>query len=169
MVGLISIIIIIVISFVMMMEGWEKYDSQKFYTGLLVIGISIIMIFPVMQYNMENMKNVCKFKKLNEMKLDDYGFGLFEYNGVLYFKEAEGERCFDVRSGNEVIIGKDKIVTLGGLIMRKLDDTNRTRKKNVRHSWVKAGRDPTLRYLRNYEAKRVERREDLALRISIIW
>ena len=111
MVGLISIIIIIVISFVMMMEGWEKYDSQKFYTGLLVIGISIIMIFPVMQYNMENMKNVCKFKKLNEMKLDDYGFGLFEYNGVLYFKEAEGERCFDVRSGNEVIIGKDKIVT----------------------------------------------------------
>lgn len=111
MVGLISIIIIIVISFVMMMKGWEKYDSQKFYTGLLVIGTSIIMIFPVMQYNMENMKNVCKFKKLNEMKLDDYGFGLFEYNGVLYFKEAEGERCFDVRSGNEVIIGKDKIVT----------------------------------------------------------
>ena len=23
--------------------------------------------------------------------------------------------------------------------MRKLDDTNRTRKRNVRHSWVKAG------------------------------
>ena len=45
------------------------------------------------------------------MKLDDYGFGLFEYNGDLYFKEAEGERCFDVRSGNEVIIGKDKIAT----------------------------------------------------------
>lgn len=44
------------------------------------------------------------------MKLDDYGFGLFEYNGALYFKEAEGERCFDVRSGNEVIIGKDKII-----------------------------------------------------------
>lgn len=104
MVGLISIIIIIVISFAMMMEGWEKYDSQKFYTGLLVIGISIIMIFPVMQYNMENMKK--------EMKLDDYGFGLFEYNGSLYFKEAEGERCFDVRSGNEVVIGKDKIVTV---------------------------------------------------------
>lgn len=27
----------------------------------------------------------------------------------------------------------------GGLIMRKLDDTNRTRKRSVRHSWVKAG------------------------------
>lgn len=26
--------------------------------------------------------------------------------------------------------------------MRKLDDTNRTRKKNVRHSWVKAGPGP---------------------------
>lgn len=112
MVGLISIIIIIVTSFAMMMEGWKKYDSQKFYTGLLVIGISIIMIFPVMQYNMENMKNVYKFKKLSKMKLDDYGFGLFEYNGVLYFKEAEGEKCFDVRSGNEAIIGKDKIVTV---------------------------------------------------------
>lgn len=111
MVGLIFIIIIIVISFAMMMEGWGKYDSRKFYTGLLVIGISIIMIFPVMQYNMENMKSVYKFKKLNEMKLGDYGFGLFEYNGALYFKEADEGRCFDVRSGNEAIIGKDKIVT----------------------------------------------------------
>lgn len=44
------------------------------------------------------------------MKLDDYGFGLFEYNGALYFKEADGGKCFDVRSGNEVIIGKDKII-----------------------------------------------------------
>ena len=78
MVGLISIIIIIVISFVMMMEGWEKYDSQKFYTGLLVIGISIIMIFPVMQYNMENMKSVYKFKKLKEMKKDDTVRNLLE-------------------------------------------------------------------------------------------
>lgn len=111
MVGLIFIIIIIVISFAMMMEGWEKYDSRKFYTGLFVIGISIIMIFPVMRYNMENMKSVYKFKKLNEMKLGDYGFGLFEYNGALYFKEADEGRCFDVRSGNEAIIGKDKIVT----------------------------------------------------------
>lgn len=110
MVGLIFVIIIIVISFAMMMEGWEKYDSRKFYTGLFVIGISIIMIFPVMQYNMENMKSVYKFKKLNEMKLGDYGFGLFEYNGALYFKEADEGRCFDVRSGNEVIIGKDKII-----------------------------------------------------------
>lgn len=50
-------------------------------------------------------------KEQNEMKLDDYGFGLFEYNGVLYFKEADEGRCFDVRSGNEAIIGKDKIVT----------------------------------------------------------
>jgi hypothetical protein len=111
MVGLIFIIIIIVISFAMMMEGWEKYDSRKFYTGLFVIGISIIMISPVMQYNMENMKSVYKFKKLNEMKLGDYGFGLFEYNGALYFKEADEGRCFDVRSGNEAIIGKDKIAT----------------------------------------------------------
>lgn len=109
MVGLISIIIITVISFAMMMEGWEKYDSQKFYTGLLVIGISIIMIFPVMQYNMENMKNVYKFKKLNEMKLDDYGFGLFEYNGALYFKEAEGERCFDVRRGTRLLSEKIRL------------------------------------------------------------
>ena len=59
---------------------------------------------------MEDMKNVYKFKKLSKMKLDDYGFGLFEYNGVLYFKEADEGRCFDVRSGNEVIIGKDKII-----------------------------------------------------------
>ena len=57
------------------------------------------------------MGKIYKFKRLNEMKLDDYGFGLFEYNGILYFKEADGGKRFDVRSGNEVIIGKDKIVT----------------------------------------------------------
>lgn len=61
--------------------------------------------------NTENMGKIYKFKRLNEMKLDDYGFGLFEYNGALYFKEADEGKCFDVRSGNEVIIGKDKIVT----------------------------------------------------------
>jgi uncharacterized membrane protein len=66
MVGLISIIIITVISFAMMMEGWKKYDSQKFYTGLLVIGISIIMIFPVMQYNMENMKTCINSRNLTK-------------------------------------------------------------------------------------------------------
>lgn len=54
--------------------------------------------------------------------------------------------------------------------MRKLDDTNRTRKKNLTTLVGKGGTgDPTLRYLRNYEAKRVEGREDIALRISIIW
>lgn len=110
MVGLISTVIIIAVSIVMMMEGWGKYNPRKFYAGLIMTGISILMIFPIIQYNMENMKKVYKFKILNEMKLDDYGFGLFEYNGVLYFKEAEGERCFDVRSGNEVVIGKDKII-----------------------------------------------------------
>lgn len=54
--------------------------------------------------------------------------------------------------------------------MRKLDDTNRTRKKE-RTALVGKGRfgDPTLRYLRDYEEKRMEGREDLALRISIIW
>lgn len=76
--------------------------------GVILMGASV---FYMDKENMEDMKNVYKFKRLNEMKLDDYGFGLFEYNGALYFKEAEGERCFDVRSGNEVIIGKDKIVT----------------------------------------------------------
>lgn len=54
--------------------------------------------------------------------------------------------------------------------MRKLDNTNRTRKKNVRHSWVRAG--PGIQRCAicgDYEAKRVEGREDIALRISIIW
>lgn len=37
--------------------------------------------------------------------------------------------------------------------MRKLNDTNRTRKRSVRHSWIKAGGDPTLRYLWDHEAK----------------
>lgn len=54
--------------------------------------------------------------------------------------------------------------------MRKLDNTNRTRKKNVRHSWVKAG--PGIQRCAICgitKQKRVEGREDLALRISIIW
>lgn len=53
--------------------------------------------------------------------------------------------------------------------MRKLDNTNRTRKKRTTLVGKGGSGDPTLRYLRDYEAKRVEGREDLALRISIIW
>lgn len=78
--------------------------------GIISISASIFYMNEGNIKNMENMKNVYKFKRLNEMKLDDYGFGLFEYNGALYFKEADGGKCFDVRSGNEVIIGKDKII-----------------------------------------------------------
>ena len=29
---------------------------------------------------------------------------------LYYFKEADEGKCFDVRSGNEVVIGEDKIV-----------------------------------------------------------
>lgn len=52
--------------------------------------------------------------------------------------------------------------------MRKLDNTDEKEKRTTLVGKGGSG-DPTLRYLRDYEAKRVEGREDLALRISIIW
>lgn len=109
---------VIMLSIAVMVKGWDDLHVGMFHGGLIMIAIGIISISASIFYmneenikNMENMKNVYKFKKLSKMKLDDYGFGLFEYNGVLYFKEADEGRCFDVRSGNEAIIGKDKIVT----------------------------------------------------------
>lgn len=108
---------VIILSIAVMVKGWDDLHGGMFHGGLIMIAIGIISISASIFYmnegnikNMENMKNVYKFKRLNEMKLDDYGFGLFEYNGALYFKEADGGKCFDVRSGNEVIIGKDKII-----------------------------------------------------------
>lgn len=114
MIGLVSTFIIMAYSIYLIIEGNEKNDSVRFYRGIIATVLSIFLMCLVIQNikNTENMGKIYKFKRLNEMKLDDYGFGLFEYNGALYFKEAEGERCFDVRSGNEVIIGKDKIVTV---------------------------------------------------------
>lgn len=109
---------VIILSIAVMVIGWDDLREGMFHGGLIMITIGIISISASIFYmnegnikNMENMKNVYKFKKLSKIKLDDYGFGLFEYNGVLYFKEADEGRCFDVRSGNEAIIGKDKIVT----------------------------------------------------------
>lgn len=109
---------VIMLSIAVMVKGWNDLHGGMFHGGLIMIAIGIISISASIFYmnegnikNMENMKNVYKFKKLSKMKLDDYGFGLFEYNGVLYFKEADEGRCFDVRSGNEAIIGKYKIVT----------------------------------------------------------
>lgn len=122
MIGLGSTFIIMACSIYLIVEGNEKNDSTKFYGGIIAAILSIFLMCLVIQNikNTENMGKIYKFKRLNEMKLDDYGFGLFEYNGALYFKEADEGKCFDVRSGNEVIIG-------------------RTRKRSVRHSWVKAG------------------------------
>ena len=111
MIGLGSTFIIMACSIYLIVEGNEKNDSTKFYGGLIATILSIFLMCLVIQnIDTKDMGKVYKFKRLNEMKLDDYGFGLFEYNGVLYFKEAEGEKCFDVRSGNEVIIEKDKII-----------------------------------------------------------
>lgn len=112
MIGLVFTLIIMTGSIYLIIEGNKKDDSAEFYGGLIATILSIVLMCLVIQnINTKDMRKVYKFKRLNEMKLDDYGFGLFEYNGTLYFKEAEGEKCFDVRSGNEVIIGKDKIVT----------------------------------------------------------
>lgn len=107
-------VMVIILSIIVMMKGWDKLHGNMFHGGLIMTAVGVISmgasVFYMDKENMEDMKNVYKFKRLNEMKLDDYSFGLFEYNGALYFKEAEGEKCFDVRSGNEVIIGKDKII-----------------------------------------------------------
>lgn len=110
--------VVIILSIAVMVKGCDDLHGGMFHGGLIMIAVGVISmeasVFYMGKENMKDMKNVYKFKRLNEMKLDDYGFGLFEYNGALYFKEAEGERCFDVRSGNEVIIGEDKIImTLG--------------------------------------------------------
>lgn len=113
MIRLVFAFIIMAGSIYLIIEGNKKDDSTEFYGGIIATILSIFLICLVIQNtNTKDMGKVYKFKRLNEMKLDDYGFGLFEYNGALYFKEAEDERCFDVRIGNEVIIGKDKIVTV---------------------------------------------------------
>ena len=107
-------VIVIILSIIVMMKGWDKLHDGMFYGGLIMTVVGVISMeasaFYMDKENMEDMKNVYKFKKLSKMKLDDYGFGLFEYNGALYFKEADEGKCFDVRSGNEIIIGKDKII-----------------------------------------------------------
>lgn len=113
MIGLVFTLIIMTGSIYLIIEGNKKDDSAEFYGGLIATILSIVLMCLVIQnINTKDMRKVYKFKRLNEMKLDDYGFGLFEYNGALYFKEADEGRCFDVRSGNEVIIGKDKIATV---------------------------------------------------------
>lgn len=110
MIGLGSTFIIMACSIYLIVEGNEKNDSTKFYGGLIATILSIVLMCLVIQnINTKDMGKVYKFKRLNEMKLDDYGFGLFEYNGALYFKEADEGKCFDVRSGNELLSGKIKL------------------------------------------------------------
>lgn len=106
MIWILFIVAIIILSIIVMMKGWDKPHCSMFYEGLIMAIVGVMSMGASMFY----MDNVYKFKKLSKMKLDDYGFGLFEYNGALYFKEADEGKCFDVRSGDEVIIGKDKII-----------------------------------------------------------
>lgn len=104
-------VIITILGILLINNGLGEGKTKKVTIGFLMIIINMTMM--LIMTNMKNnkdMKSAYKFKRLNEMKLDDYGFGLFEYNSALYFKEADEGKCFDVRSGNEVIIGKDKII-----------------------------------------------------------
>lgn len=110
MIGLGSTFIIMACSIYLIVEGNEKNDSTKFYGGLIATILSIFLMCLVIQnIDTKDMGKVYKFKRLDEMKLDDYGFGLFEYNGVLYFKEADEGKCFDVRSGMRLLSGKIRL------------------------------------------------------------
>ena len=111
MIGLVFTLIIMTGSIYLIIEGNKKDDSAEFYGGLIAMILSIFLMCLVIQNikNTENMGKIYKFKRLNEMKLDDYGFGLFEYNGALYFKEADEGRCFDEGAGMRLLSGKIKL------------------------------------------------------------
>lgn len=75
MIGLGSTFIIMACSIYLIVEGNEKNDSTKFYGGIIAAILSIFLMCLVIQNikNTENMGKIYKFKRLNEMKLDDYG------------------------------------------------------------------------------------------------
>lgn len=75
MIGLVFTLIIMTGSIYLIIEGNKKNDSAEFYGGLIATILSIFLMCLVIQNikNTENMGKIYKFKRLNEMKLDDYG------------------------------------------------------------------------------------------------
>lgn len=83
MIGLVFTLIIMTGSIYLIIEGNKKDDSAEFYGGLIATILSIVLMCLVIQnINTKDMRKVYKFKRLNEMKLDDYGFGLFEWRSL---------------------------------------------------------------------------------------
>lgn len=99
---------------ILMVKGLNKFKLSYYLIGVIfmIVG-SIGLANEVHEYTNENdMKRNYKFNTLDQMRFDDYGFGLFVIGNDLCFKSADG-KVYTVGSGSEISICDDaRIVPL---------------------------------------------------------
>lgn len=91
-----------------LIKGLNEFKLAYYLIGgtLMIVG-SMGLGYKVYEYTNENdMKKSYKFNTLEQMRFDDYGFGLFVIGNELCFKSADG-KTYTVGSGNEISVCDD--------------------------------------------------------------
>ncbi len=80
--------------------GWMRNKRWAYMTGMAIVAIAFALALIAGMDRPKKEGNVT----MREMTMYDYGHGLFVYDDILYLKESTNGRCFDVRSGFEVMM-----------------------------------------------------------------
>lgn len=101
-------IINIIAGIIIIVKGWNKLKLSYYLIGIIIVMVGSLGLTNKMHgYTNENdMKRSYKFNTLDQMRFDDYGFGLFVIGNDLCFKSADG-KVYTVGSGNEISICDD--------------------------------------------------------------
>lgn len=92
----------------LLIRGFSDLKAGYFLAGLISVIIGIIGLGYKLyeDINENDMKKSYKFNILEQMRFDDYGFGLFVIGNELCFKSVDG-KTYTVGSGNEISVCDD--------------------------------------------------------------
>lgn len=105
-------IVVIIIGMIAIAKGWSEFKLKYYLIGIIFVATGLLGLgYGNCKYtNKNDMKKSYKFNTLEQMRFDDYGFGLFIIGNDLCFKSADG-KTYTVGDGSEISVCKEAKIT----------------------------------------------------------